>query len=192
MTTEDDFLGQMFEDSQNVVVSNDGLKQISAIAEKMAQEQGEIEALEESLKNAKERLRKLEELDLPQAMDTAGVKEFTLTNGAKVKVEDVVHANIPKAFEVPAFEYLRKTGNGDLIKNEVKAKFGRGQEEFANKLIQFATSIGIEAEQKSAVAWNTLTAWVKEQRSAGVNLPEDILGIYSGRKAKIVMPKARK
>ena len=122
---------------------------------------------------------------LPAAMDEIGMSEFTMTDGSKIVVQLITRASIPKDKEDAAFAWLRSHNADSLIKREVSLSFGKGQDKRAVEIISSLRKMGMDPKDKQAVAWNTLTAWVKEQLANGADLPRDLLGIWNGRRVKI-------
>ena len=82
---------------EEVPVSDDELKSIADLAERQIAMEDWIERQEERLKEGKKKLAKLTSEELPEAMRAAGVKEFVLANGAELKLDTKVRANITKA-----------------------------------------------------------------------------------------------
>ena len=82
-------------------------------------------------------------------------------------------------------QWLIDNNHGDLIKNEVKLKFSRGEEEAADKIVNELLAKGLNPQQVKSVHSGTLSAFVKEQLSEGAEIPEQLLGVYIGRKAII-------
>jgi len=181
-----DAIAELFADAPAVEASDGELKEISRLVDLWLEKAREKAAMEAALKDLGEEMRLIEERDLPDALTEAGLEEVKTASGAKVTVEQVVRANIPKAQEGPAFDWLRSNNHGDLIKRQLVANFGRGQDNLAGTAKAALEEIlGEPPDDKQTVPWNTLTAFVKEQMAAGANLPADLLGIYTGRKAKI-------
>lgn len=163
------------------------LDTIVSLAELQLNYQDRVLDLEEELKEAKENLRRVSEKDLPDAMDEAGVEEFTLKDGRKVVVRKEYYANIPKAHQKVAFSWLRERGHDAIIKRDVTAKFGKGEDEKANKLVKLLKEQfdDIGFKDKESVHFQTLRAFVREQMEEGVDIPEDIFGIHVRNVAKI-------
>lgn len=162
------------------------LKNISAAGIRMLICQDKVSVLEAQLKAAKEELRLLQEQELPGLMDAAGLKLFTLTSGAKFEVKDIVEGSIPKDNAEPAFDWLRKHGHAGLIKRTVSVPFSREEQERAQKLIALLVKSKIAFEDKQQVHHSTLAAWAREMLKQGKPFPNDLLGLFIGRRAVIV------
>jgi hypothetical protein len=168
-----------------VVVSDTSLKRIALLAEKQLKIQDYISLKEEQINEARKALRDLTELDLPQAMDEAGVSEFRLQDGSRVTVKAFYGACIPKDRVGEAHQWLADNGHGDIIKNEVVCKFGKGDGHMAEQAVELLKAAQFDPEQKESVHASTLKAWVKEQVESGNNLPLDLFGAHIGRKTEI-------
>jgi len=173
-------------DAQAIEASNDQLKQVGELAQKAEDLKAEVDALEQERKARKAELDKLLNNDLPAVMDEAGLSEFKTSNGRKIKVEEVVSASIPKARLDEALSWLREQGHGDLIKHELKVSLGKGSDnivpEVKNALWR---DYGLDPTDSETVHSQTLSAFCREQMANGVELPEDLLGLYAARVAKL-------
>jgi len=74
---------------------------------------------------------------------------------------------------------------GDIIKNNVTVSFGKGEDNKAEQLLQLAADNGFEPQQKSDVAWNTLSALYQERVEAGLDMPSDSFSLWIKDKTKI-------
>ena len=165
----------------DVAPASNELGAITDMAQQMYDLQTEIIQDEESLKRKKQDLTKLAEQDLPDLMQELNIKDFTLNNGAKVKV-DRMEMEIRQQH---CFDWLRENNAGDLIKNNVEVQFGRTEDKecdiFAKELrdrkLFYKRAIGVHPAQ--------LTAFIKEMLSEGKSIPHDLFKIYTGRRAKI-------
>lgn len=140
----------------------------------------------------KEKIRRIVEQDLPEAMDEVGMSEFTLDDGTKIKVKAFYNASIPEDRKEEAFGWLKEHDFDGMIKADVKVSFGKGEFELAQSFLQFIRGFNekaIDPEYKEQVHWQTLRAWVKEQIEGGNELPLDMFGVFVGRKAELKLPK---
>jgi len=148
----------------------------------------DVASIENELALKKEALRQVVEVSLPETMLALGLTSFSLSDGTKLQIKTFYRGSIPKAREKEAFDWLKGNGHGDLIKNEFKCSFGKGEEERATSLSEILTTSDIDYEQKKAVHPSTLKAFVKEQVERGKSMPLDILGVYVGQKSEIRRP----
>lgn len=171
----------------NELPSNLAVKEISELALIQVSRALRVEALEAELKAANEALRRVQEVDLPNAMAAAGVMSIKLPDGKSVTVKEDVYASIPKDERYPlALAWLREHGLGDVIKNEVKVAFGKGEEAQAAALLSILTEHGWTNNSVSeGVHSSTLKALIREQLAKGAEFPMDLFGAYPTTKAII-------
>lgn len=171
----------------NHMPSNNEVKEIAALAERQLEQQAEVEHLEEFLKKAQAALRQTREVDLPNAMQQAGVSEIKLPTGEKITIKEDVYASIPKDERGElAYAWLRDNGFGDVIKNEVKVAFGRGEEEQAAALLAECKVNGWNnASFAATVHSSTLKALIREQLAKGADFPLELFGAQPVTKAVI-------
>lgn len=149
-------------------------------ARKLAQEMIEVESLiqdkEEELKELKDRLRRIAEVDLPELMDASELANFTLKDGRKVEMDRSIHASITEANRESAFAWLRESGHGGIIKRAVTMSFPKGESENADKLGAWLKKRYPDYDIKDAesVHPQTLKAFVREMMEEGVELPDSI------------------
>lgn len=180
-------MSEMFFEAPSV--SDDDLATISALAQKQVREQAAVAKLENDLEAAKLRLKKVQEEELPAAMQEIGMSEFKLSDGTKVSIKNDVYCTIPKDDGGRALNWLRGHNFGGLIKNQVIAEFGKGEDENALEVVQTLANMGVHAEQKQTVHPQTLKAFVKEQMEKGNELPLDYFNAFTVAKAKVELPK---
>jgi hypothetical protein len=161
------------------------LSDLAALLGEVQDVEEEIGELERTLKERQKALWYLQTEILPEKMDEIGMKCFTLQDGRKVEVLDAVKASIPKAKRLAAHQWLRENGHGSLIKNVVKATFGKGEDKMAQKLRVDLEAAGYLTDQDESVHASTLKAFVREQLEQGAELPADLLGIFEYRTTKV-------
>ena len=67
--------------------------------------------------------------------------------------------------------------------------FGKGEDDKAEQLLNLAAEHGFEPQQKSDVAWNTLTALYQERVQAGMDMPSECFSLWIKDKTKISRKK---
>ena len=82
-------------------------------------------------------------------------------------------------------KWLRDQGLGDIIKNNVFVTFGKGEDNKAEQLLNLAAENGFQPQQKSDVAWMTLTALFRERIESGLDMPSDVFSTWIKDKTKI-------
>ena len=147
----------------------------------------DIASIEEQLKKKKQEADHISSKVIPELLAEQGLSEIKLADGSKVSVKQEFRATLPKD-EVrrdAAYQWLRDQGLGDIIKNNVSVTFGKGEDNKAKQLLDLAVANGYEPNQKSDVAWNTLTALYEERVKAGLDMPSDVFSLWIKDKTKI-------
>jgi hypothetical protein len=161
----------------------------------------EIDAaeLDTQLTDVKRSIKEMKEHTIPDLLDGLGVPSITLAAEGnmpafEVAVTDRYHANIPDAVEVEAFQYLKDTGNEDLIKTTYTISFGLRDGEATKAFGELLDKAGVEYSVKAMVPWNTLTAWFKAEykRKPLTAKAMALLGATVGRIAKVVKQKEQR
>ena len=173
------------QESAKITVDTDQSKQLSELCNKMLDLQEQAKRLEENLKNKKDEISKLSELEIPNLMQQAGIMSLKLADGSSVEVKPFYAAKIPISKEHEAYDWLTSNGHGDLIKNIVSLNFQRSQDNEANALVQDLINKGHNVSQKKKVEPQTLKAFVKEAIQNGESVPMDLFGVYISNKTTI-------
>ena len=176
----------MLNDSKDLL-DNVEITTIAAECVKLKQKEDEIAALEEQLKNKKAEADDIGSRVIPELLAEQGLSEIKLADGSKVSVRKEFRATVPKddMKREAALQWLRDQGLGDIIKNNVTVSFGKGEDDKAEQLLQLAADNGFEPQQKSDVAWNTLSALYQERVEAGLDMPSDSFSLWIKDKTKI-------
>ena len=166
-------------------VTDGELSIVSTLANKQLKLATQVSEIEADLKAKKEELRLTSEQELPDAMQSAGLTQITLSTGEKISINEFYNAHISKANQEKAYEWLVSNGHEGLIKNEVLLKFGREESEVVDETVSALQSRGLSPEVRQSVHPSTLKAFVKEQFTSGNDIPTEPFGIYIGTKASI-------
>ena len=180
-------LEEDFEETLSSVnkVDQGGLTSLASLARKIQEEEKNIATLEETLKEAKKKLLKLTDEDMPAVMQEVGMNKFELDDGSTVEVKPTYGASILVDNRPQAYEWLRENGYDDIIKNNVTCSFGRGEDDKALAFKTFAAEKGYVANQKTEIHSQTLRAFVKERVEAGDAFPMELFGAWVGQRAVI-------
>jgi len=170
-------------------ISNEELSTIAQMVEQQLNWENVVETLEQQLTNAKEKVKDLSEIKIPEALLGLGLSEVKLSNGAKVTVSKYYSASITGEHQQEAFAWLTKAGCDDIIKNEVKLSFGKGENDLAIEVANELRKRGLSPEQKTFVHPMTLKSFVKERMENNQELPTELFSVYVGNKTKIQQPK---
>ena len=178
-----ELINQMAKDAESV--SEDNMGKIGAVATDIAETDKEITDLEDQLKKKKDYKTKLSEEVLPSLFSEVGLSELKLADGRKIKVSEYYRAAIKVENREAAYTWMRNSGFGDLVKNQVTCSFGRNEDEKARGLMSELNGKGLEPSQREWVEPSTLRAFVREQYEKGKELPMDLLGAFIGHKTTI-------
>ena len=104
----------------------------------------------------------------------------------------IIARNKPIPAPIPNFKLLgiefisqARIGVRDIIKNNIFVTFGKGEDDKAKQLLDLAQNNGFEPQQKSDVAWATLTALFRERIESGLDMPSDVFSTWIKDKTKI-------
>jgi len=164
---------------------NPDLRSISAEGIRLLMAKQRVTRAEDELALAKEELRSIQDITLPEAMAVVGLEKFTLVGGGEIEVKQIIEGSIPKDRELEAFEWLRRHEFSDLIKRTVSVPFGRGEDKRAGALIKLIQRSRMDFEDRSTVHHSTLKAWAREMLAHGKPFPQDLLGLYVARRAVV-------
>ena len=155
-----------FEDDAKINISNNNLDEVSQLCQELNNLENDIQSYEDTVKELKK-------------------KSVELNDGSKLKIAEFVQARITEENKEQAFSWLRDNGHGDLIKHNLSANFGRGEDDKAQDFKKRAEDIGLDLAEKEWVEPMTLKAFAKEQVAQGTGIPMDTFGVFIGNKTKI-------
>jgi len=185
MNIVNNLLDKMESDVNTPNIGDNSLKEMADLCAEQAALEDEMKQLEEQLKAKAKAARKLSQEIIPAKMSELGLESLTLKDGSSVKVKQLVQASIPVKYREEAFQWLRDNGHGDLIKNQVSATFGKGEDDSASNFIDKIEELGYQPNQKVWVEPMTLKAFVREQIAGGSEIPMDKFGVFVGAETKI-------
>jgi hypothetical protein len=155
----------------------------------------EIETLNERTSEKNKELSTIRHETLPEmfaavGIDTLGVPAEGNYPAYDCKLANFYRANIPTSWSPEkrkeAFDYIEKSGDGDLIKTEYVVLLPRGERKNAKALEAFLKKSKLEYTVDMSIPWATLTAYVKERiEKHGDVLPLDKLGAQVGMVVKV-------
>ena len=182
----EDVRNMMLEDSKDLL-DNVEVTTVADECVKLKKIEDEIAAIEEQLKKKKAEGDDISSRVIPELLAEQGLSEIKLADGSKVSVKKEFRCTLPKdeAKRQAAYNWLRDQGLGDIIKNNVFVTFGKGEDDKAKQLLDLAAENGYEPQQKSDVAWMTLTALFRERIESGLDMPSDVFSTWIKDKTKI-------
>jgi hypothetical protein len=189
----------MFEDDASQIPEKGELESIVALVERQRQLETETLDLQTKLDEKVQQLRDIAEKKLPDLMIQLGVSSFKLTDGSSLVIKKFYQASISEEKRLEAFGWLRDHNHDDLIKHEIKAIFGKGEDKVSRKLVETLIAKKINFTDKESVHPSTLKAFVKEQVESQAErlandetaepFPMETFSVYVGNIAKIELPK---
>ena len=162
---------------------------IEDLAQKAQHYDNEAEKLETEAKRLRDLSAHIRMEQMPTLMERAHLNEATLKDGSNAKIKEIFKSSIPEAHKPEAFSWLREHGHSSLIKNSVQVQLGKGEDEKARQISTFFQTLNVPFEMKESVHPMTLNAFVKEQMTKGVQLPDECFQIFSRKEVKITRPK---
>ena len=173
------------EDASALKVKDDEISGIAAMAKRAKELEKEIEDHEGILKERKDQFRKLTEEAIPEALSQMGMKSFKMADGSQIDIKPFYSASIKEEKRAQAYEWLREKGFDDIIKNTVSVRFGRGEDQLCEALLNLLREQNYPVEQAQKIEPQTLKAWVREMVERGSEFPTELFGAYVGQKATI-------
>ena len=182
-----DDVKQMMLDDSTDLLDNVEVTTIADQCHKLKALQDDIDRAEEQVSNLKKMADDISSRVIPELLAEQGLSSLKLADGSSVTVKREYRCTLPKEDErrQSAYNWLRENGLGDIIKNNVSVTFGRGEDDKAQRLLDLAASNGFEPNQKSDVAWNTLTALFQERVESGLDMPSDVFSTWIKDTTKI-------
>lgn len=180
--------------SERRVPSDDAMARATALAEEIIIAKEIVAQQEESLRSAKERLRTLDEVELPELMAELGLIEFKMNDGSKVTIKEDVYGGIGPLDEkakAAAMDYVEANNGGPLIKTNVSLAFGKNQHNEALSLAGELREKGYEVSVENGIHSQTLKKFVRELQDDDKIVDLELLGMISLRKAIITPPRMR-
>jgi len=174
-----DLNAMMLEDSTDLL-DNVEVTTIAEECKRLKNLQDEINKAEELVKQLKEKADDISSRVIPELLAEQGLSSLKLADGSSVTVKREYRCTLPKddARREAAYNWLRENNLGDIIKNNVSVTFGRGEDNKAQQLLDLAASNGFNPQQKSDVAWNTLTALFQERVESGLDMPSEVFSTW--------------
>lgn len=167
-------------------ITKSDLVNITNLTRQVIMQEQEVVRIEERLKKAKESLRKVQEVELPEAMKACGMDKFTTTDGHSVNVTETLYASVPKKNKAQAAKWLLNNGLGSLVKEDVVVSFDNGQHERVREAVAVLESRGFSNYALSeSINTASVKSAIKELLADGKDVPLDLFGAHFARKAVV-------
>jgi hypothetical protein len=129
---------------------------------------------------------------LPEAMELAGVADYTLTDGTRLVMRPDVKASITIDNKPFAHDWLRETGNGGVIKESFVVDLRTLNSAQRTQLYHsIAATYEVLPESIESIHAATLKSLVKELLEKGIALPPSI-SVFQFKKAELKENKKAK
>ena len=175
---------EALESQAKMNVSDDELGSIQKLSAEQIRLEDFLETLAEITKAAQDGCRRIREELLPEALMSADIKSFELSDGSKVSVAKKYIGSITKENEDKALAWFKETKRSGVITPNVTLPFAKGHLEEAEAAVEKLKSMGIEVTMKPGVHWQTLRAVVRELYESGDEIP-DCISTHVINEAKI-------
>jgi hypothetical protein len=172
-------------DKEDLLDKTDNIQSLADQVQTLESLDADIKETENKLKEKKKELERLSGEVIPTMLSEMGLSELRLQDGSSIKVSTSYRAHISVANKEAAFNWLRKNGLGDIIKNEISVSFGRNEDNKAADYAELAKGQGFQPTQKLKVEPMTLKALVRERIEAGKEMPTEIFGVFTENKTTI-------
>jgi hypothetical protein len=169
----------------NAAPDTNALSDIAKMAAKMMALDEEIESATVSLDALKKARVKVAEVDIPVAMEGAGLQGITLANGRQLTVKENLFASIPKGNKASAAAWLVEHDHASLIETEVKVAFDRGDEDLAKDLKALLIAQGFKPIVTDDMNTARVKSAINEMREQGIDVPLPLFGAYIKKEAVI-------
>ncbi len=164
-------------------VCDEALGRVAILARRVLDTQADVAVKDQALKDAKKRLRNLEENELPALMDEIGIEKFSMDDGSSINVKEDMYASIPTKNKAAAAQWLFDNGQGSLVKMDVVTHFEKGQEEKVQEVTDLLAELGYSFNKTQTVNTASVKAVLKELIAQGQDVPLKLFGAYILRRA---------
>jgi len=161
------------------------LGEITALADKQLQLEGDIDRLEQQLAAKKKELNVVMLDRLPAAMQSVGLKSLVLTSGKTVNLKEEMTISVPAKRKAEIIGKLRSMDLAYLVANSISINFDKGADDQADKTMKFATEQGLEAIRSETVNSASLKKLLNDRRKEGVNDDLSFFGAFVVTKTTI-------
>ena len=173
-------------------LTNEDLSTLTGMADAIIRQDEYTKKVEGELKEAKKKLLKMTDEDLPTMMTEANTIKFVMEDGSEVSIKPQYGASIRVDNRRTAYQWLRDNGFGYLIKNQIIVSFGVDEDEIATEFMNFIEGhLKVKYQKENLVSQvekiepMSLRTWVKERNENGEEFPMELFGAYIGQRAVI-------
>lgn len=154
------------------------LRHIADLAAIQIEKETAIFQLENTLAALKKELADVQQNLLPEAMRAAGMRAFTLSNGMKITIKNVMYGSISGEKMRNAIAFLTANGRTALIQSELSVEFAKSEHDKMCALQNAIKTMGYDARASETVNTGSFKKLIKEMREEGVVIDLLPLGFY--------------
>lgn len=165
-------------------VDKDKTVKVANLVKEMLDTKQAIVDAEEQVKKLKAKHESISSERIPNLMAEMHVEGIKTPYGY-IEITQKYRAHITKANQPRAYTWLRQKGHGDIIKSEIKTEFGMGQDAQAQQVLALLRDKGVNPEIKEGIHHAKLSSWVKEMTEKGIDIPDELFGVYIANETKI-------
>lgn len=165
--------------------SEDKLDKLTRLAQLAADQGAEVARLASELEAANTAYKRTVEVDLPSAMEDAGMQTFTTATGLEIGIKERIHAHISRERYPAAVKWLDEHGHSGLVKRTVIVAFNRDASNEAADVLNYARNGGFDAKQEYKVEPSTLKKFVREKLERGEEVPVELFGVHRFKVAEL-------
>lgn len=171
-----------------IEVDGQAAEQIAALVNRQLELEELKAQVDDIASTLSKQIRELNEKQIPDAMAEIGMESFTMQDGSKVEIKNYYSGSVVSD---ESLDWLRNNGHGDLIKHDVSAHFGMGEDSKALELKEILHGNNLNYTEKVGVHSATLKAFIREQCEAGDPPPKELFKTFIGNKTKITKPRRK-
>ena len=173
-------------ENEKPAITKDDLNNITLLTAAVVSNEKAVADLEEKLKEAKKKLRKVQEFDLPDAMLACNMETFKTVDGLTVTVKETLTASISAKNKPLAAKWLLANDLGALVKEDVIIGFDNDSSDDVQFLLKLLTQNGItNIKTCDTINTTTVKSALKELLEQGKEVPLELFGAYFYRKAVV-------
>ncbi len=138
-----------------------------------------IQDIEEALKERKRDLFFVRQRNIPEYMNSCGLKKVETQNGVTVEVKQGL--SITTKNKEKLHQFVRSHNSGDIIKDTLVIDMDQNQEE----ILSLVDKTGNAYERKESIHGMTLKKFIKTCLENGIHIPEEVVNVYEYKYSKI-------
>ena len=161
------------------------VKDIQAKARKMLELQAKVAAAQDVLKAATAALREVQEVELPEMMEGAGISTLKLKTGETITLVEDLKVSVPKANKAVVCSAMRAWGYEKAITNEFFVTLGKDSDVEAKALCEKAKELGVEGHVVENISTMTVKKALKERMKEGITDDFNTFGAFRWTHVKV-------